>query len=84
MLLRPGSGIRALGLGFSGARPLGLGVCDVGAVACDHGHSIAGRFTKLSKIGFSLECFTADFWRVCSTAVGIWLLVERLAACHLF
>ena len=25
------------------------------------GHKVGDKFTKLSKLGFSMECFTADF-----------------------
>ena len=27
------------------------------------GQGVGDKFTKLSKIGLSMECFTADFWR---------------------
>ena len=27
------------------------------------GQKVGDKFTKLSKIGFSMECFTADFYR---------------------
>ena len=33
---------------------------------------------KLSKIGFSMECFTADFCEFLPKNVKIWLLVGRL------
>ena len=28
------------------------------------GQGFGDKFTKLSKIGFSMECFTADFWQL--------------------
>ena len=28
---------------------------------CNLGQKVGEKFTKLSKIGFSMECFTADF-----------------------
>ena len=40
----------------------------------NHGQNTVDRFTKLSKIGVSLECFTADFWQFSSTTVKIWFL----------
>ena len=40
------------------------------------------KFTKLSKIGISLECFRADFSQFSSTTVEIWLLDGRMVTCH--
>ena len=34
---------------------------------------VVDKFTKLSKIGFSMEYFTAELWRFCSTDVKICL-----------
>ena len=42
------------------------------------GQKIANKFTKLSKIGVSVECFTADFWQFPSANVKIYLLNVRL------
>ena len=36
------------------------------------------RFTKVGKIGSSVECFTADFWQDSGTAVEIRLFGGRL------
>ena len=33
---------------------------------------------KLSKIGFSVECFTADFLQFFTKNVKIWVLIGRL------
>ena len=30
-------------------------------VSCNLGQKVGDKFTKLSKIGFSMDCFTADF-----------------------
>ena len=38
--------------------------------------------TKLSKIGFSMEWFTADFLQFFTKNVKIWLLVGRLGTRH--
>ena len=46
--------------------------------------NIVDRFTKLSKIGVYLECFTAEFLLFSSTIVEIWLLSGRLGTCHQF
>ena len=35
---------------------------------------IVDKFTKLSKIGVSLEFFTADFFQYFSAAIEIWIL----------
>ena len=40
----------------------------------NHGQNIEEKFKELSKIGFSLECFTADFWHFSSTIVETSLL----------
>ena len=37
------------------------------------GQKVGDKFTKLSKIGFSMECFTDDFLRLLSKNVKIWL-----------
>ena len=44
----------------------------------NHEQNTVDKFTKLSKIGVSLECFTADFWQFSSTTVKISLLDGRL------
>ena len=31
-------------------------------LAHNHGQRVVNKFTKLSKIGFCMECFTAEFW----------------------
>ena len=38
--------------------------------------------TKLSKVGFSVECFTADILQFLPKNVTIWLLVGRLGTRH--
>ena len=40
---------------------LHLEVYDAKAVAYNYGQNIVDKFTKFSKKGFSLECFTVDF-----------------------
>ena len=42
------------------------------------GQKVAYKFTKLSEIGFCMECFGADFSRVFNENVKIWLLGVRL------
>ena len=42
------------------------------------GQKIANKFTKLSKIDLSVECFTADFSRFPSANVKLYLLSVRL------
>ena len=37
------------------------------------GHNTVDKFTKLSKICFSMECFRADFWQFSNTTVVICL-----------
>ena len=61
MLLGHSSSIKTLGLGFSVVCPLGLEVYDVKTVTYKYGQKIVDKVTKLHKICFSLECFTADF-----------------------
>ena len=39
---------------------------------------------KLNKIGFSMECFTADVLQLCGTTVIIHLLCNRLGTDHQF
>ena len=48
------------------------------------GQNMLDKFTKLSKIRFSLECFTADFLQVSSTTIKIYLLRDRLGTHHQF
>ena len=33
----------------------------VHVLPCNLGQKVGEKFTKLSKVGFSMECFTADF-----------------------
>ena len=40
------------------------------------------QFTKLSQIGFSVECFTADFLQFFTKKRQIWLLGGRLGTRH--
>ena len=44
----------------------------------NHGQNIDDKITKLSKIGVSLECFTADFFLFYSTTVKTLLFGGRL------
>ena len=48
------------------------------------GQNIVDKYIKLSKVGFSMECFTADFLQFLSTTVKICLLGGRLDTCHQF
>ena len=41
--------------------------------------NVEDKFMKLSKIGFSMKCFTADFPQYFSTEVNICLLADQLA-----
>ena len=43
------------------------------------GQNIIDKSTKLSNIGFSVECFTADFLQFCSTTVKTFLLGGRVS-----
>ena len=43
---------------------------------------VGDKFTKLSKIGFSMDCFTADFWGFFNENVRIWLSGGRLSTRH--
>ena len=83
MLLRPSSNIRALRLGFSAFHPLGLEVCNVKAVRCNHGHHIVEKFTKFSG-RFFFEMFYSSFLEFSNTTVEIWLLGDRLGTCRQF
>ena len=40
----------------------------------NHGQKILDKVTKLSKIGFSMKCFTASFSQFCSTNFKICLM----------
>ena len=46
------------------------------------GQKFGDKFTKLSKIGFFMECFTADFLQFLSKKVKIWLFGGRLGTRH--
>ena len=43
---------------------------------------VADKFTKLSKIGFSMDCFTADFLRLFTEKCQNLALGGRLGTCH--
>ena len=45
------------------------------------GQSTVGKVIKLSKIGFSMEYFTADFVRICNANVKNCILSGRLGTC---
>ena len=45
---------------------------------------IINKFRLLGKIGFSTECFTADFWQFSSVTIEYWLLGSRLGTWHQF
>lgn len=45
---------------------------------------IAGKFMKLSEIGFSLKCFTIDFWQFSIATVKTHFLGDRLGTHHQF
>ena len=40
------------------------------------------KFTNLSKIGFSLECFTVNFWQFYSKIIKSRFLGGRLGNCN--
>ena len=46
------------------------------------GQGVRDKFTKLSKIDFSMDCFTADFLRLFTESVKIWLFGGRLGTRH--
>ena len=46
------------------------------------GQKIVDKFTKLSKTGFSMECFNADILQYSGTTVQIFLLGGGLGTCH--
>ena len=46
------------------------------------GQKVGDKFTKLSKIGFFMECFTADFLQFLSKNVKILLFGGRLGTRH--
>ena len=48
------------------------------------GQKVVDKLTKLSKIDFSMECFTADFLQDFTKIVKAWLLRGRLSTCHQF
>ena len=50
----------------------------------NHGQNIVNKFTKLSKIAFSVRCFTADLSQFSNTTVKISLLDDCLATDHQF
>ena len=46
------------------------------------GQGVGDKFTKLSKIGFSMDCFMADFLRLFTETVKIWFFGGRLGTRH--
>ena len=46
------------------------------------GQKVVDKFTKLSKKGFSMECFTADFCNFLPITIKIWLLGGWLGTHH--
>ena len=46
------------------------------------GQKVGDKFTKLSKTGFPMECFTLIFCNFLQKTVKIWLLGGRLGTCH--
>lgn len=46
------------------------------------GQNIVHKFTKLSKLGDFLECFTADFFQLPITTVKNWPLGSCLGTSH--
>ena len=48
----------------------------------NHGQNVVDKFTKLSKIGFFVERFTAHFSKFSSKTVKICLLGSWLGTCH--
>ena len=64
---------------------LGEKLISRGAARSPHkylGQKIVEKVMKLCKIGFSMECFPANFSRSCSTNVEICSLGGWLGACH--
>ena len=51
---------------------------------CKSDINVVNKSTKLSKVGVSLQCFTADFSQFSSTTIEMWLLTGRLGPCHQF
>ena len=49
---------------------------------CNLGQKVGDKLTKLSKIGFSMEWFKADFLQFFTKNVKIWLFVGRLGTRH--
>ena len=49
---------------------------------CNLGQKIGDKLTKLSKIGFSMECFTADFLRFFTEKRQNLALVGQLGTRH--
>ena len=46
------------------------------------GQEVVNKLTKLSKIGFSMESFKADFLKFFSESVNTWLMGDRLGTRH--
>ena len=46
------------------------------------GQKVVDKFTKSSKIGFSMECFTAGFLQFFTKNIKIWLLNGWLGTHH--
>ena len=49
---------------------------------CNLEQKLVDKLTKLSKTGFTMECFTADFYDFLQKNVKIWFLGDRLGTCH--
>ena len=47
-----------------------------------YGPKVVNKFTKLGKIGFCMECFTAVFFRIFNGNVKIWLMGVQLGTRH--
>ena len=57
-----------------GGKLLARKLCTTTKTDCYNlGQRVRDKFTKLSKISFSMECFTADFLQLLPKNVKIWL-----------
>ena len=59
-------------------------VTETQAQRTNPGQNFVDKFTKSSKIGLSVECYTTDFSQFSSTTVKIFLFSGRLGTCHGF
>ena len=48
------------------------------------GQNIVDKLTKLSELGFSMECFTVNLVQFSSKTIEIFLQGGRLGTCHQF